>query len=134
MDVISIKRKIVVKQIVTEDFKKKALAELQNALKQTEVEMDDFERQYRKMITEFTIKNLPQADELKAQFESEKQRKVMLKSQLSEQFNAASKLEVGSEIVQSIIEGPYDLKIGDNFDQINRQEIVIKDGIVVEIR
>ncbi len=134
MEFITIQRKLVVKQIVTEDFKKQAMAELQNALKQAEVEMDDFEKKYRKMITEFTIKNLPQADELKAQFESEKQRKAALKHQLSEQFTAASKLELNTEIVQSVIEGPYDLKLGDNFDKINRQEIIIKDGLVVEIR
>lgn len=134
MESINIIRKIAIKQVVTEEFKKAAVADLQNALKQAEVEMDDFEKKYRKMITEFTIKNLPQVDELKAQFEAEKERKRALKAQLSEQFNAAMKLEINSEIVQALIDGPYDLKIGDDFNKVNRQEIVIKNGIVQEIR
>jgi F0F1-type ATP synthase membrane subunit b/b' len=134
MDSINITRKIVIKQLVTEEFKKTAVADLQNALKQAETEMDDFEKKYRKMITEFTVKNLPQVDELRAQFEAEKERKSILKNQLSEQFKAAMKLEIGSEIVQAVIDGPYELKVGDDFNKVNRQEIVIKDGIVQEIR
>ncbi len=134
MDSINISRKIVIKQVVTENFKKVAVADLQNALKQAEVEMEDFEKKYRKMITEFTVKNLPQVDELRAQFEAEKERKALLKNQLSDQFKAAMKLEIGNEIVQAVIEGPYELKIGDDFNKVNRQEVVIKDGIVQEIR
>ncbi len=134
MDSINITCKIVIKQLVTEEFKKTAVADLQNALKQAETEMDDFEKKYRKMITEFTVKNLPQVDELRAQFEAEKERKSILKNQLSEQFKAAMKLEIGSEIVQAVIDGPYELKVGDDFNKVNRQEIVIKDGIVQEIR
>ena len=107
MDSINITCKIVIKQLVTEEFKKTAVADLQNALKQAETEMDDFEKKYRKMITEFTVKNLPQVDELRAQFEAEKERKSILKNQLSEQFKAAMKLEIGSEIVQAVIDGPY---------------------------
>ncbi len=134
MDSINITRKIVIKQVVTEEFKKVAVSDLQNALKQAEIEMEDFEKKYRKMITEFTVKNLPQVDELRAQFEAEKERKGMLKNQLSEQFKAAMKLEIGNEIVQAVIDGPYELKIGDDFNKVNRQEVVIKNGIVQEIR
>ena len=117
MDSINITCKIVIKQLVTEEFKKTAVADLQNALKQAETEMDDFEKKYRKMITEFTVKNLPQVDELRAQFEAEKERKSILKNQLSEQFKAAMKLEIGSEIVQAVIDGPYELKVGDDFNK-----------------
>lgn len=134
MDSINIIRKIVIKQVVTEEFKKTAVSDLQNALKQAETEMEDFEKKYRKMITEFTVKNLPQVDELRAQFEAEKERKGLLKNQLSEQFKAAMKLEIGSEIVQAVIDGPYELKVGDDFNKVNRQEIVVKNGIVQEIR
>ena len=134
MDSINIMRKIVIKQVVTEDFKKQAVSELQSALKQADVEMDDFEKKYRKMITEFTIKNIPQVDELKAQFEAEKERKSILKAQLAEKFKAATNLTLNTEIVQAIIDGPYELKIGDDFNKVNRQEIVISDGIVKEIR
>ena len=134
MDSINIIRKIVIKQVVTEEFKKTAVSDLQNALKQAETEMEDFEKKYRKMITEFTVKNLPQVDELRAQFEAEKERKGLLKNQLSEQFKAAMKLEIGSEIVQAVIDGPYELKVGDDFNKVNRQEIVVNNGIVQEIR
>ena len=134
MESINIMRKIVIKQVVTEDFKKQAVSELQSALKQADVEMDDFEKKYRKMITEFTIKNIPQVDELKAQFEAEKERKSILKAQLAEKFKAATNLTLNTEIVQAIIDGPYELKIGDDFNKVNRQEIVISDGIVKEIR
>ena len=48
MDSINITRKIVIKQVVTEEFKKVAVSDLQNALKQAEIEMEDFEKKYRK--------------------------------------------------------------------------------------
>ena len=51
-----------------------------------------------------------------------------------EELKIISKLSIGEEVVQGTIDSPVEIQVGDNFDALNRTEIVIKDGIIVEIR
>ena len=131
---ITIMRKIVVKQIVTEEFKKKARAEVQELLKKIEDEMEIFEKEAKKTITEVTLKGHPQALEIKAEIEAEREKRIAYKKQMLNRLKSISKVEIGEEIVQGTIDGPLEVKVGDNFDKLNRVEMVLKDGEIIEIR
>jgi len=54
--------------------------------------------------------------------------------QLLERLKLISKLNLDEEVVQGTVDGPMDIKVGDNFDGLNKVEIVLKDGVVIEIR
>jgi len=134
MEKITVMRTIAVKQVVTENFKKKAAAEIQEALKKVEADIERFDKQTKKTITELTLKGHPQINQIKQQVEAEKEKLNVYKQELLERLKLISKLNLDEEVVQGTIDGPMDIKVGDNFDGLNKVEIVLKDGVVVEIR
>lgn len=134
MEKITVMRTINVKQVVTEEFKKKAALEIQNTLKKVDNDIDVFDKQTKKTITELTLKGHPQINQIKQQVENERAKLNNYKQQLLEQLKAVSKLNLGEEVVQGTIDGPMDIKVGDSFENLNKVEVVIKDGVVVEIR
>jgi len=134
MEKITVMRTIAVKQIVTENFKKKAAFEIQEALKKVEADIENFDKQTKKTITELTLKGHPQINQIKQQVETEKEKLNSYKQELLERLKIISKLNLDEEVVQGTIDGPMDIKVGDNFDSLGKVEIVLKDGVVVEIR
>ncbi|PKM89830.1 MAG: hypothetical protein CVU87_04255 [Firmicutes bacterium HGW-Firmicutes-12] len=129
-----IDRKIKLKTIVTEEFKKQVQQEIQDSVKQIEAEVNYLDQRYKKIITELTIKASPQAQGLREQLEWEKKKREEAKAGLLEQMKKLNELEEGTEVIQGETTGPVELKIGDNWDRINNREIVVKNGIIVEIR
>jgi hypothetical protein len=55
--------------------------------------------------------------------------------ELQARLREAQDLQLNTEFTQGTIEGTVDVSVGDNlFDKISRTEIIVKDGIVLEIR
>jgi len=134
MENITVMRTITVKHVVTENFQKKAALEVQDALKKVESDMESFDKQTKKTITELTLKGHPQINKIKQQVETEKEKLTSYKQQLLDRLKVISKLNLDEEIVQGTVDGPMEIKVGDNFDILNKVEIVLKDGVVMEIR
>jgi len=129
-----IHRKILVKVIVTESFKEKVLAEMQEGLKKMEAEISFLEQRAKKTITELTIKASPQAQAVREQMEWEKKKREDAKTELIERVKMVTALKEGTEITQGEVEGPFEVKVGDNWSQVFKKEIILKDGVVVDIR
>jgi hypothetical protein len=134
MEKVTVMRTITVKQVVTEDFKKKGAADVQEALKKVEFDLENFDKQTKKTITELTLKGHPQINQVKQQVEIEREKLKNYKQQLLDRIKLISKLNIGEEVVQGTIDGPMDIKVGDSFESLGRVEIILKDGIVVDIR
>lgn len=134
MEKITVMRSISVKQVVTENFKKKAALEIQEALKKVESDLESFDKQTKKTITELTLKGHPQINQIKQQVETEKGKLNSYKQQLLEQLKVISKFNLDEEVVQGTVDGPMEIQVGDNYDGLNKVEIILKDGVVVEIR
>lgn len=129
-----IERKIKVKVIVTEAFKKQLLQDVQAGIQQLDTEISYFEQRYKKVLTELTIKASMQAQGMKEQIEWEKKKREDTKAGFLEQMKKISTLEEGIEVAQGEVSGPAELKVGDQWEKIMNREIVLKDGIIVEIR
>lgn len=134
MEKISVMRTITVKHIVTEGFKKKAALEIQEALKKVDMDLENFDKQTKRTITELTLKGHPQINQIKQQVEVEREKLNSYKQQLLERLKIISKLNINEEVIQGTVDGPMEIKVGDSFDGLNKVEIVLKDGVVVEIR
>jgi hypothetical protein len=134
MEKIEIKRKIFVKAIVTEDFKKGLINELQEGINKLEAELKFIEQRAKKALTELTLKGSPQVAAVKEQIEYEKMQREEAREKMSEQIKFISTLELGKEVVQGEIEGPAIVQVGDNWDEVMHREIVLEDGIIVAIR
>lgn len=127
-------RKIKIKVIVTEDFKNAVIKDIQQGLQQLEAEISFIEQRIRKTLTELTIKASPQAQAVREQLDYEKKKREEARTELLEQMKKVGALAEGSEVLQGEVTGPVEVNVGDKWDEIFDKEIVLQDGVVVEIR
>lgn len=130
---ITVQRPVVVKTIVTEAFKRLYIQDLEDAIRRVQAIVQQIEVQIRRMDLERQI--TPQTRALRQQLELERARQEATRAELESRLREAEALELNQEFVQGTLEGSVQISVGDNlFDKIGRTEIVVKDGIVMEIR
>jgi hypothetical protein len=133
---ITIFREITLKQIVTEASKEVTRQQLREQLLSLNDEQTSFEEDKNKTLTEFSLKgaDATQLNKIRQQFDTEAGKFHVQRDELRRSMLAVDELTVGDEIIIGSVEGPYELKIGEKLATAVRAEIVLKDGIVVEIR
>jgi hypothetical protein len=130
---ITVVRPVVVKAIVTETFKKQYLNELEDTVRRIDTVIGQIDTQIRR--TELERQITPQARAIRQQLEVERSRQEAARMELAARTKEAEALELNSEFSQGTIESMVELNVGDNFfTRLARAEVVIKDGIVIEIR
>src|SRR3970282_1624212 len=107
---ITIARPVVIKAIVTESFKRLYTQELQTAIARVDELVTQIDTQIRRTELERQITPQARAREVEA-------------------------LELNSEFPQGTVESFTEVNIGDNlFQKLGRTELVVKDGIIIEVR
>jgi hypothetical protein len=130
---ITVQRPVVIKAIVTEAFKRLYIADLEEAIKRVDTIIQQIDVQSRRFELERQV--TPQTRNIRAQLEMERQRQEATRMELQARLREAQDLQLNSEFTQGTIEGTVDVSVGDNlFDKISRTEVIVKDGIVLEIR
>ncbi len=131
---ITVQRPVLIKTIVTEAFKRLYIADLEDAIKRVDALVQQIDVQARRFELERQI-TPQQSRNLRAQLDIERQRQEAARMELQARLREAQDLQLNSEFTQGTIEGTVEVSVGDNlFDKISRTEIVVKDGIVLEIR
>jgi len=135
MSGITVKRSIGVRVIVNEEFKAELKGELEEAATETQRRIDQMEMHSRRLLAELQRSDLSQAMQARKQIEAERQRHDALKQDIQRQLQDVDKLEIGSEYPRGTVEGVVELNQGDDLVQkLSGSQIVIKDGVIVEIR
>ncbi|NLU42391.1 MAG: 16S rRNA processing protein RimM [Firmicutes bacterium] len=134
MKSINVKRTIIVKTIVTEKFKEEMLDTIKASLNRIELELQQMEFQGKRTLSGLEKQNVKQAVSLRQQLEAEREKRFEAKKRLQNQQQEVSEWQIGDEVIQGTLEGYVDLQIGDSIRSILGSEIVVKDGVVVEIR
>jgi hypothetical protein len=130
---ITVVRPVVVKAIVTETFKKQYLGELEDTVKRLDSVITQIDTQIRRADLERQLS--PQSRAFRQQLEVERSRQEAARMELQARIKEAEALEINSEFSQGTVESMVALNVGDNFfTRLARAEIIIKDGIVIEIR
>lgn len=130
---LTISRPVVIKAIVTESFKRLYVQDLEEAMKRVEAIVQQLDTQIRR--TELERQVTPQARAIRQQLELERARQEATRAELAMRLREAQQLELNSEFAQGTVDGLVEVKVGDNlFTKIGRTELVIKDGIIMEIR
>ena len=130
---ITVNRPVVIKAIVTEGFKRLYVADLEDAIKRVEAIMQQIEVQSRRVDLERQV--TPQTRALRQQLELERARQEATLVELRARLRDAQELKLNEEYLQGTLEGTVEVSVGDNlFDKISRTEIIVKDGIILEIR
>lgn len=132
---ITVKRPIKVKMILTEDSRKQLEEEFSSRKKRYELELEQLQFQGKKLLLEAQRRGM-EAQEVVQQriFKEESSRRKKI-SDLDFQIQQLSQIPDGSEVLYTTVESEIEVKIGDNWDQvINQVEIILLDGVIHEIR
>lgn len=137
-----LKRPILVKAVVTPRWKEEAQQQLQNQLNQLDGQLQQLDVQAQRMISEIQKQSLqplgPQAaqqvDNIQLQVNQRKNELLEQKNQMLQQLNQVQMLELEQEVEQGQIDSFFRIEKGDNLIQKMRVEILLRDGVVEDIR
>jgi hypothetical protein len=135
-NILELKRVVMVKAIVTQAFKDNLVKELERAVKNLDAQAQQMDFQAKTYMEDLKKKGMvSQMTAFKHQLEEEKGRQAAAKADLQAKMEEAKKLVLNTEFIQGPLEGPVNVKIGDNlYKKIGAAEIIVKDGIIQEIR
>lgn len=132
---LKVKRPVIIKLVVTKALRLELEREYEGYIKKYEIEIEQLVFQSKKLLQE-ALKRGPEAQKLVQErlINEEKARREKIK-QYKEMLSQLMHLPDGSEIEHSRLETEVEVNVGDNWDKlIGKNEIIVKDGMVVEIR
>lgn len=129
-----VKRPVLIKNVVTENFKKQMLEELSNAIKQIEIRLEQMEFRGRRMIADIGKKDQRKLSGLQEELKQEREKQRQLKEDLEYKLAEIEKLQAGEVFVSGIYDSPVKIDVGDKImEKLSQAEIIVEDGIVIQI-
>ncbi len=137
-----LRRSINVKAIVTPRWKEEAQQQLQAQINQLDSQLQQLEMQAQRMISEIQKQSLmppgpettQQIENIQAQVNQRKSEFLEQKNQVLQQLQQVQMLEMNQEVTQGQIESTFEVKVGDNLIEKMQVEILLRDGVIEEIR
>ena len=133
MDKMLVRVPVAVKAKVTQDLKLKIIGDLQNTIKQMEMDLEQFEFQAKKALHQ-AASDLSVLPALREQIEVERNKRVSAKAEAEAKLKRAEDLAIGAEIGHGTLERTVEITIGTNIDALMGAEIVTEDGKVIAFR
>lgn len=133
--ILTLKRIVTIKVIVTEQFKQYLVSELERAIRNLQIQMQQVELYANQYIADLDTKNMAQqSGAFKQQLAMEKQRQDLAVQELQKRIEEAKRLPLDSEFIQGTVDGLVQVKKGDNlYEKLGAMEVTIKDGIVQKV-
>ncbi len=144
-----LRRAVNVKAVVTPRWKEEAQQHLQAQLNQFDAQLQQLELQSKQMLAEVQKQGLqimspagPQpTDQVKSQLQdiqlqvnNRKSELLEQKNQLLQQLNQVQLLQLEQEVDQGQIDSFFYVQLGDNLIQKMQVEVLLRDGVIEEIR
>ena len=130
---LTVTRPVLIKAVVTESFKRLYVQDLEDAIKRADVILEQITTQIRRSELERQVS--PQSRAIRQQLEVEHARQEAARAELQMRLREAESLQLNMEFTQGTVESLVEVSIGDNlFNKLGRAEILVKDGIILEIR
>ncbi len=134
MDEIKLRVPVAIKALVTKDLKDKMRAEIQEALKNVELELQQLEFHSKRVLSEQAKVDIQALPQLRSQMEAERVKRLEFKRESEARLEHLEQLALGSEILQGNLDRTVDLKIGDDLHKIMGAEILLEDGKIIAFR
>ncbi|WP_245926328.1 YlqD family protein [Sulfoacidibacillus thermotolerans] len=132
---LTIRQPVAVKVILTEETKQNWLAELRRHINSTIAELEELEFRGKQMLREAEKQGEAAVQAAQQHLENERNQRIARREQLIQQLTQIQQMDLNTEVPNGTLETTADIHIGDSWDKILLgSEIVLKDGIVVEIR
>lgn len=137
-----LKRPVTVKVVVTPRWKEEAQQQLQLQISQLDEQSEQLDFQGQRAITELKQQSISppgpqvtqQIDNIQIQVNQQKSQNLERKNQFLQQIQWIQSLKPGEEVVQAQMESFFRVEKGDNLIEKLNVEILLRDGIVEEIR
>ena len=137
-----LKRTINVKVIVTSRWKEEAQQQLQGQINQIDSQLQQLEMQGQRMIADIQKQSvkppgpqtMQQIDNIQIQVNQRKSELLDQKNQTLQQLQQVQVLELEQEVSQGQIESVFYVGVGDNLIQKMQVEVLLRDGVIEEIR
>jgi len=137
-----LKRIVNVKVIVTPLWREEVQQQLQAQINQTDQQLQQLDIEGQRAITAIQKQSLQppgpqtlqQIDNIQLQINQKKSELLEQKNQFLQNLQQVQYLELDQEVNQFQMEGFFRIEIGDNLISKTQVEIVLRDGIVEEIR
>ena len=135
MDSIDLKRPVMLKVIMTPEFRQQLVDEAQETIKRLDMNLKALEDEGKKQISALEVNNPERASQMKKQVEIDREQLFRMKGELDWKIKEVQNVEDGAEVPFRIVEGSVQIKIGDDIlEKMSRTEVVIKDWKVIELR
>ncbi len=139
---LTLKRPINVKAVVTPRWKDEIQQQLQGQINQVDGQLQQLEMQGQRAISEIQKQSLQppgpqtlqQIEGIQIQVNEKKSELLEQKNQSLQNLQQVQLLEMDQEVNQFQLEGLFSVKPGDNLISKMQVEILLRDGIVEEIR
>jgi NADH dehydrogenase/NADH:ubiquinone oxidoreductase subunit G len=137
-----LKRAVNIKAIVTERWKQEVQQQLQSQINQLDAQLQQVEGQGQRMVAELQKQNpqpvdpaiQQQVSSIQVQVNQKKSELLERKNQVLQQLQQVQLLEMDQEVTQGQLEGFFRVEVGDNLVHKMQVELLLRDGVVEEIR
>ncbi len=137
-----LKRNTIIKAIVTPRWKEEVQQQLQGQINQIDTQLQQLEMQAQQMIGELQKQSIqPPGPQIQQQMESvkmqanQRQREMLdQKNQILQNLQQVQTLEMGQEVASGQMDSFFYLERGDDLIKKMQVEVVLRDGVVEEIR
>ena len=140
---LQLKRVVNIKAVVTPLWKEEAQKQLQLQINQMDGQLQQLEMQGQRMMTELQKQAETQPGNLGIQqqiadvqnrLNQDKSKLLQQKNQNLQQLQQVQTVDLGAEVDQGKVESFFTVSLGDNLVQKLQVEILLKDGVIEEIR
>ena len=139
---LMLKRSVNIKAIVTNRWKDEVHQQLQGQINQIDQQLQQLEMQGQRAIAEIQKQSLQppgpqtlqQIDNIQLQVNQKKSELLEEKNQSLQNLQQVQLLDLDQEVNQFQLEGFFSVKPGDNLISKMQVEILLRDGVVEEIR
>ncbi len=129
-----VSRKVTLKSIITDDFKKRFAAQVKDMVSEVKVELDKIKNSEQQLMLKSGNMDYNQLMQVRGQIEKEKSSRETTIKELESRVDQVNKMNEGDVFNQGLLDGFVEIKVGDNLDtKIAGAEIVVKDGIVQSV-
>ena len=142
MSQLSLKRAVNIRAIVTQRWKDEIQQGLQGQINEVDGQLQQLEMQGQRAIAEIKQQSLQppgpqvmqQIDNIQLQVNQKKSEFLEQKNNVLQQLQEVQTLELNQEVIQGQIESMFNVAVGDNLVSKMNVEILLRDGVVMEIR
>jgi len=125
---------IAMKSVVTANLRQELTDEIQEGISQMDLEIQQIEFQGRRALSALEREDLKSAMAFRGRIEEEKKKRTDMKSELLAKIEEINALPEGTEIQRGTVQAQVVVAPGTDLAALSRSELLIKDGIILEIR